>query len=301
MRKIVFGATSRTIFNLPVWVTIERGFFREEGLDVSVEIAGNLDLSKQGLREGTTPIATSAPDALMANTSGGDREIMIAGNAERLPHFIITRPHIKTLAQLKGTRFGVAGASDGTTSLMGELAKAGGFQVSDVDIQVVGGAPARWKLLKEGKIDAGMQPFPLSYEAEAAGFNNLGALLDIVPYYQFTAIMAMKAWAESNRPTVVGFLRALARGNAAMAADPDAAALIAAREMQTTPELARRAVGDALRLEILSRDLSVSRDSLACVFRTLQDSGRLDKSAAFEFSGYVDESYLTQSRLPRAA
>jgi len=40
-------------------------------------------------------------------------------------------------------------------------------------LSVVGESPTRWKLLKDGKIDVGLQPIPNSYEAEAADFTNL--------------------------------------------------------------------------------------------------------------------------------
>lgn len=295
-RQFVFGTTSRTIFNLPVWMAIERGFFRDEGLDLKVVVADSLDHELQLLRNGDVQLGLSAPDALMAESGGGASTVIVAGNADRLPHFIIVNPRIKTLADLKGATIGVAGASDGTTSLMGELAKAGGFAVSDLNLEVVGGAPTRVALLREGKIDAGMQPFPQSYISEAEGFNNLGALLDIVPYYSFTALVVEKKWASANRSTLVSFLRALAKGNEAMFADADAAAMVAAREMNTTTELARRAVADALRLQILSRDLSVSRVSLERVFQTMQENGRIGKEVKFEWTKYVDESYLADSR-----
>ena len=292
----VFGTTSRTIFNLPVWMAIERGFFRDQGLDLEVAVANSLDHELQMLRSGEVHVGLSAPDALMAESGGGGSTAIVAGNADRLPHFIIVNPRIKSLAGLKGATIGVAGAYDGTTSLMGELAKAGGFALSDLNLKVVGGAPARVALLREGKIDAGMQPFPQSYISEAEGFNNLGALLDIVPYYAFAALVVDRQWAKTNRTKLVSFLRALAKGNEAMFADADAAATVAAREMGTTIELARRAVDDALRLQILSRDLSVSRVSLGRVFQTLREKGRVAKDAKFEWTKYVDESYLADSR-----
>ena len=54
------------------------------------------------------------------------------------------------------------------------MAKAEGLSAADLKINAVGGAPARQIMLKEGKIDAGMQPLPLNLEAEALGFTNLG-------------------------------------------------------------------------------------------------------------------------------
>ena len=293
---LAFGTNSRTIFVLPVWIALDRGFFRDEGLDVTVVVTDNVDRVREGLVAGTLDVAISAPDAVIADDQAGPVASIVAGNAERLPHFIIAVPRIHTLAELKGARMGVAGASDGTTSLMGDIAHAGGFQTSDLVLKVVGGAPTRWKLLREGAIDAGLQPFPLSYEAEAAGFTNLGPVLDIVPDYEFTAFVVAPAWATVHRDTLVRFLRALQRGNAAMFADHDRATEVAAREMQTSPALARRSIDDAMRMGIFTRDLSVSRPAMQRVFDTLQDSGRLPAGLAMEWTRYVDESYLQESR-----
>ena len=39
----------------------------------------------------------------------------------------------------------------------------------------------------------------------------------MVPDYEFTAVFLDPAWGEANRPAVTGFLRALRRGQTAMA------------------------------------------------------------------------------------
>ena len=58
----------------------------------------------------------------------------------------------------------------------------------------------------------GLQPYPLSYEAEAAGFSNLGAMAKLVPDYQFVSVIVDQGWANANRPVLAGFLKALRRG-----------------------------------------------------------------------------------------
>ena len=110
---------------------------------------------------------------------------------------------IKSLADLKGKLIGVVSMQEGTTFFVKDIAKKGGFDVADVKVQAVGGSPTRARLLKERKIDAGLQPYPLSYEAEAAGFSNLGPIADLVPDYQFTSVVVDETWARANRPVLV--------------------------------------------------------------------------------------------------
>jgi ABC-type nitrate/sulfonate/bicarbonate transport system substrate-binding protein len=99
---------SRTVFYVPLWIAHQKGFFKQEGIDTTLEIY--------------------------------------------------------------------------------QLARQVGLKPGEYEVVAVGGAPTRWKLLQEGRIDAGLQPFPLSYEAEAAGFTNLGPISRFVPDYLFTSV-----------------------------------------------------------------------------------------------------------------
>src|SRR4029077_16040380 len=91
------------------------------------------------------------------------RFVFVAGIAKRPPPFIIAQPEIKTLADLKGKTIGVVSMHEGTTFFVADIAKAGGFKLDDGKVEAVGGSPTRARLLKERKIDVGLQPYPLSY------------------------------------------------------------------------------------------------------------------------------------------
>src|SRR5439155_14081804 len=152
------------------------------------------------------------------------------------------------------------------------------------------------RLLKEKKIDAGLQPYPLSYEAEAAGFSNLGPIAKLVPDYQFTSVMVEQDWAKANRTALVGFLRALRKGTDYMFAHPDEAAEVGAKELRTTVAFARRAIDDTAKMDIMSRDLSVVPASLRRVFANMQEDGAIGRDVPFEPARFVDDSYLEESQ-----
>ena len=174
---------------------------------------------------------------------------------------------------MRGANIGILSEKEGSTYVVQDIAKAIGLTPSDYRMTAVGGAPTRWRLLKEGKIDAGLQPFPLSYEAEAAGFNNLGSVIPFVPDWQFTTVNADQKWAEKNRDIVVRFLRALQRGRDFMNTNRAEVAKIAAEELRTSVELATRALGDTEKLAILDPQLGINERGMAKVFDTLQKSG----------------------------
>jgi len=288
---------SRTVFYVPVWIADRFGYFKAEGIEPTIDVYDNAEKINEDLRSGRVQIAISTPESVVVDAYRGGSLRLIAGNAGKLPHFIIAKPEIKTLADLRGARFGVLSMQEGTTYLVQHLAKVAGLRPDQYEILAVGGAPTRWRLLKEGKIDVGLQPFPLSYEAEAAGFNNLGPMLNYIPDYQFTSVNVEGRWAAQDGELVAAFLRALRAGQAYMAAHPSETAEIAAQELKTSVPMARRALEDTARLKILSEDLAVSEAGLAYVFESLQSAGLIAREQPFDFAKIVDQRYLVQSRV----
>ncbi|HJY76944.1 MAG TPA: ABC transporter substrate-binding protein [Burkholderiales bacterium] len=283
---------SRTVFYVPLWLAQDKGYLKDEGIGATVEIFDNAEKIMEDLRSGRSQIAITTPESVVVDAYRGGSLRIIAANAERLPHFIIAKPQIKSLEQLRGARFGVLSLNEGTTYLVHRLAGAIGLKPGEYEVMAVGGAPTRWRLLQEGKIDAGLQPFPLSYEAEAAGFTNFGPISKYVSDYLFTAVGVDTKWAEQNRPLVQGFLRALRRGQDEMGARPGDATAVAARELRTAPALAERALADTARLKILSPDLSVSDAALRSTFETVLGVGLLPAGSVYERARMVDSSYL---------
>ena len=291
---IVIGLTSRTIFNLPAWIAQDKGYFAEAGLDVRLHLFNSGDASREALLGGEIQFAFAAPEAVLIDVYLRDGSLrIVGGNARRLPHFIIAQPRFKKVEDLRGATIGVISDHEGTTYIVPTIAAAHGLPRDSYTISAVGGAPKRWKLLQAGEIDAGLQPFPLCYEAEAAGFSNLGWAGKYEPDWQFTALSADSRWTEAHREETVALLRALRQGSDHIAADPDDSARIGAREMEAPVALTRRSIEDEQRLGIL--DLHWSEAGIARIFRVLQQSGIIPESARFDISRVTDASYLGAS------
>jgi ABC-type nitrate/sulfonate/bicarbonate transport system substrate-binding protein len=283
---------SRTIFYAPVWVAERNGYFKDEGLDLAFEIHDNAEKINAAMHAGAAQIAIASIEALVADAFKGGRYRIIASVAQKPPHFIIAQPRFKSVEDLRGAHFGVLSLHEGTTYFVQDLEKALGFDRGDIIIDAVGGAPTRWKLLREGKIDAGLQPFPLSYESEAASFSNLGAISKYVPDYEFTAVFLDPAWGRANRQAVASFIRALQRGQAAMTDRPEEAAAILVTELGTTPAYAARAIRDALSFRLFPDRLAASEAGMRRVFTTLQRAGLVPGDQTFDIARFVDPSFL---------
>lgn len=294
--NIHIAIVSRTLFYVPLWIADRHGFFKDEGIGVSIEVYNDVEKINEELRAGRVHIAIAPPESVIIDSYDGGSLRLIAGNAKKLPHFIITKPEIQTLRQLRGANFGVLSLQEGSSYLVHEVAKAAGLSPGDYQVTAVGGAPTRWRLLREGKIDAGLQPFPLSYQAEEEGFTNLGAVASYITDWQFTSVNADDRWASRNRRTVIGFLRALRRGQDYMKAHPGEAAQIASGELRVRVQLAQRALADSENLGLFDPQLDLSEPGLARVFDALQKVGLVSADEQFEMDRFVSLDYLSQSR-----
>lgn len=299
MNPVNVGTPSRTVFVTPVWIADKKGFYREAGVTLKLEIINNSEQIASQVRSGASHISIDGPEASMLDSVKGGPHRVIAGNANKLPHFIIARPQYKTLADLKGANIGVLSLHEGTAKFIPRILATAGLKPGDYTITQVGGAPTRWKLLQEGKIDVGMQPFPLSYQAEAAGFSNLGWTGEFEPDWQFTAVNANSAWARQNEETVIAFLAATLRGWQYATAHLDEAAEIAAAELQTTAPLARRALEEVIKRGIFDAKLDWSERGLAAIWHNLEEDGAIPAGRKFDVAGFSDASYLRAAQARR--
>src|SRR5258705_2028892 len=264
------GMISRTFFYLPLWCATHAGLMKEEGLDIVLKNPDTSDEVNKMLRSGEVQVVLRSPEAAMMDAYKVGNLRVIGGGIGKLPHFIIANPRIKTLADLRGANFGILAEKEGTTHIVQDIAKAIGLTPADYKMTVVGGSPTRWRLLKEGKIDVGLQPMPNSYEAEAAGFTNLGSVIPFVPDWQFTAVNVDDKWAQQNRALVVRFLRGLQRGRDYIRTHPQETAKIAAEELRTDVALTTRMLVDIEKYGMLDPQTAVNVPGLQRVFETLQ-------------------------------
>jgi ABC-type nitrate/sulfonate/bicarbonate transport system substrate-binding protein len=283
---------SRVMFALPYWLAERNGYFTDEGIEPILEIEPNGRKITERLLDGTSQFSLVGPDAVLIDATRGGPLRILAGIVRRPPLFLIAKSSIRSFADLRGVNIGALSLTEGSSKLLIKMAKAEGLAAADLKISAVGGAPARQVMLKEGKIDAGMQPLPLNLEAEALGFTNLGWAGKYEPEWQFTTVNANGNWARDNPRVATGFLRALLRGQQLIWSNPGQAARIAADALKTDVELARRSLAEATRLGILDPKLDWSETGLQRIYDGQQADGAIPAGRAFDIARVTEARYL---------
>src|SRR5437868_1397650 len=283
---------SVVIFAIPYWIAERQSYFKDEGIEPTLDIEPNGKRITERLLSGATQFSLVGPDAVLIDATAGGPLRILAGIVRKPPLFLIAKSSIKTFADLRGANIGALSLTEGSSKLLIKMAKAEGLAASDLKISAVGGAPARQTLLKDGKIDAGMQPLPLNLEAEALGFNNLGWAGKYEPDWQFTTVNSNGDWARKNPRVATGFVRALLRGQQFIWSNPDQAARIAADALKTDVGLAQRSLAEAIRLGILDPKLDWSELGLQRIYENMQADSAIPPGRKFELSRVTDAEYL---------
>ena len=290
--KVHVATPSRVIFAIPFWVAEHKGYFKDENIEATLEVVPTGKEITERLKSGASQFSIVGPDASIIDAYQNGSLRIVAGIVRKPPLFLIAKPGIKTFADLKGANIGALSLTEGSSKLLIKMARAEGLTREDLNITAVGGAPARHGLLKDGKIDAGMQPMPLNYEAEALGFNNLGWAGKYEPDWQFTTVNTDGDWARRNPKVVTGFVRALLRGQESIFANPEEAAKIAAQVLKTPEPLAARAIAEAVRLGILDPRLNWSEQGLRKMFENMQADGTIPAERKFDPGALTNAEYL---------
>jgi len=107
LRRVHYG-TSASVAHLPVWVAKDAGFFAKKGLNVEpVQIRGGA-LITVGIMSGALQFSGAGAESVVAARIEGGDVVLLACPSDLEPIYLITRPEIKSAAELKGKSSAVA-------------------------------------------------------------------------------------------------------------------------------------------------------------------------------------------------
>jgi ABC-type nitrate/sulfonate/bicarbonate transport system substrate-binding protein len=179
LKRVRIPFTSYTIEQLPYQLADKKGYFREEGFTPEFIYMRSTTIT-MALASQTLLYSSGASSAIQAAVSGIDAKVLWVASSKTLM-FLLAKPEIKQVSDLKGKRIGVSGiggASDvGTRAML----SANGVNPRDTTIIAIGPTEARLLALKAGVIDATPLISPRNFQAENLGFRNLGFMGDFMP------------------------------------------------------------------------------------------------------------------------
>ncbi len=210
--KIVVGVSTVNVAFLPIYVTQEKGFFKDEGLDVLVVMFNAGATNLQALIGGDVQImAGGIPETVLARASGIDiKNFWSISNL--MPFQIYGSPNFKSLKEAKGKRFAISRFGSLSEFLTRSSVRQFGVDPKDVTMLQIGATPARFTTLVSGIVDATVLWFPVTERAKSLGFNLLFDLKELYPEWSNVGFIAREGWLGKEKEQVIKFLRAYQRG-----------------------------------------------------------------------------------------
>jgi NitT/TauT family transport system substrate-binding protein len=165
------GLAARSTTSMPFFVAKERGFFREEGLDVELIVMQAIQTIQATLGN-STQFASATGSAVSAAVRGADIRVIMAVT-DRPSFDLIVQPNITSVQQLRGKKIGTGGVGSLAEILTRQILLANGVRPEDVTILATGPSDVTYMALRAKVIDAAPLQMPLTFTAQDEGFRKL--------------------------------------------------------------------------------------------------------------------------------
>src|SRR5438309_4908650 len=210
--RIVVGVSTVNVAFLPIYLTQDKGFFKDEGLDVLVVMfnAGATNLQAV-IGGGVQIMAGGVPETVLARASGVDVKNFWA-ISNLMPFQIYGSSKLKSLKEGKGKKFAISRFGSLSELLVRSALRQSGVDPTDVTMLQIGATPARFTTLATGIVDATILWFPVTERAKAMGMNKLFDLKDLYPNWTNVGFVARETWLAREKEQAIKFLRAYQRG-----------------------------------------------------------------------------------------
>ena len=180
LEPILLGYPSPALTELPNYLAVKKGFYTEEGLDIKF-VRARSNILVAALVGGSLDYITSVTSTVSGIIGGAPIKIL-AGVIKNNPDFLMAKPEIGSIRDLKGKKLAVSGFGGASHQRMLIIIRNAGLDPQkDVNIISVGDAGLRMDQLRLGAIDATVLTAPNCFVAERLGFKSLGSSKDTLP------------------------------------------------------------------------------------------------------------------------
>jgi len=209
LKVIVFP----TLSNLAQFAAQSQGYYSKRGLAVELIYTPSSDELRNGLAQGRYQIAHGGVDNAVAQveTDKVDLFVFMGGNSGL--NSLIAQPEVRSYEDLRGKTMAVDSPVTAFALLMYKMLDVKGLKRGDYDVKAVGGSTQRFQaLMKDKTYAAAILNPPFSIQARDAGFQDLGAAVDVIGPYQSDAGWVLRSWGEANAETLVHYIQANIEG-----------------------------------------------------------------------------------------
>jgi NitT/TauT family transport system substrate-binding protein len=307
LTKVTIGNNTLSAAGLPAWMAKESGIFRKNGLDVQIVYFRGGTITAMALIARETPISqVSGPPIVSAALKGADAVMVAAGNVVS-EYWLMSKPELKTGAQLKGGSVAIAtfgGLSDSLSRIA--LQKLGLNPAKDVTLVQIGTIPERLSALESGKVQAAMLNAPDNFRAQKRG---LYSLVEVRLPYQGIGVGTTRTFIRENPDVVRRYVKSQIEAVHRLKTDRETGIRVLAKYLGIQDrEVLERAYDDSITDEKLPPKQYPSLEGIKKILEPLGETDPKAKAAKpedfvdmrfikeLDDSGFIDELYKGRKR-----
>lgn len=218
LRKVTLAEVAHTVFYAPMYVAYEKGFFRDEGIDINLILTSGADKVTAAVLSGDAEIGFSGSEATIYVYNGGEKDYLktFSQLTQKDGTFIVSRKKINnfTLNDLKGKSI-IGGRAAGMPEMTLEYAlKQNGIDPRkdvEIDTSIAFAAMSGAFIGGQGDFVTLFEPTATMVEKQGYGHvvASVGELGGVVPYTSFSA---RSSFIQNNPELIKSFDRAIQRG-----------------------------------------------------------------------------------------
>jgi NitT/TauT family transport system substrate-binding protein len=212
LRRILYGTTASPA-HLPVWIAKDAGIFQRHGFDLEpVQIRGG-SLITLAIITGNLQFSGAGAESVVAARAAGADVVLLACPIDSDPVYLITRPEIKSAAELKGHASAVTRYGSTTHFYLKAALKHVGLNPDrDMTILQLGAGPEMVAALEAGRIAAAALTTRYAIPFLQRGWPVLVDLSQTDIIYPSSCVTSSRALLKSEPKTVEDFLRSYVEG-----------------------------------------------------------------------------------------
>jgi len=237
--KVRISYSSRSNSVTPFWVALQKGFFKEEGLDAEL-IQVNPRLGAIAVLNGDLDFTTTFGSTLRSIVQGGFPVKFVFVSVKKSEHSLIVRPEIKDIKGLAGKRFGVATLLGSDQRAGEEMMRAKGFSPAALKIIALGDSPVRMRAIRAGIVDAIAIGPPQDLMLKAEGYTILAGPQDVEIALPTSGLAVTSRMLQENPQLIKRTLRAMLKAQRFVFENKRETLQIMMRWLEQSPEVAER-------------------------------------------------------------
>lgn len=245
LTPVLWGAPSFWIERFPLRYGVEKRIFQHLGVCPEIKVYHGGPELLQAVQDNRVHVGEiGLPPFLAAFSQGLPARIIGSTFIRSLDHFLVARPGITSLDELRGRRIGILSRGSCDDYFIRRLLQNRGIN-PDIEVTLVPlccdyGDSACFTC---NRVDAGFMVEPALSLGERKGlFHVLARIGDFFPRYQWGGIFAADSWIQGNRDLLTALMEGYRQTVRLMAADPEACVPLGSKMFCVPPAVFRSAL-----------------------------------------------------------